>query len=182
MAILPAATALLARGVRAYGPVSLGIDVADHIVGVDRIVGQLVKMSVKWAIKARQVDDDAAEDMVERMRAEVPRRTGLLFNGISHTTEGEFQVVTATAHARRGGKEGADYARFVEFGTKPHTRGSVADAEFHQDATGAGAGRRRGHPGTAPRPFFYPAVRAVLAERGRRLEDVIDETATEEGF
>lgn len=45
------------------------------------------------------------------------------------------------------GDDRAFYARWVEFGTSPHTQG------------GRFAGTQ--HPGTPARPFFYPAYRAL---------------------
>ena len=127
------------------------------VIGTDKIIGALVKFGVKLALKSRKADEDAAEEMTERMRAEVPERTGRLANGITFEVD-ENGVATVRASAvnptGRGGSEGADYARFVEFGT------AKMDAQ----------------------PYFLTVAETVLEERGQSLDEAIGAAAGEEGL
>lgn len=148
------------------------------VIGTERVVGQLVKFGVKAAIKAHGVDQSAAEQMVETMKSRAPVDTGRLVNGIAYSeSDGMF---TVEASAARDGD--ADYARFVEFGTKAS---SFADSDyFAAGADSAGADlRSRGHYGDTPaQPFFWNSAKDTLHEWGQELSDVIDQSATEEGL
>lgn len=147
------------------------------VIGTERVVGQLVKMGVKMAIKSHAVDQDAAEQMVETMKSRVPVDTGRLVSGITYSeADGVF---TVEASAARDGD--ADYARFVEFGTKAS---SFADSDYFDAGAGsAGADlRKRGHYGETPaQPFFWNSAKDTLHEWGQELSDVVDQSATEEG-
>lgn len=84
------------------------------VVGVNRVVGALVRIGVKLATKARGADEDTAGAMVSEMQAEAPHRTGLLQRSITFEIDEEgFAVV----HVEALNQQGRDYARFVEFGT-----------------------------------------------------------------
>lgn len=62
------------------------------------------------------------------------------------------------------GSRDAFYARFVEFGTQPHSLARNASVERgKRQSTGAG------HPGTAAQPFFFPAWKAKRAEYRKRI-------------
>lgn len=127
------------------------------VIGTDRVVASLVRFGLKLALKARRGDEDSAAEMVDRMKAEVPERTGRLLNGITFEIDedGTAQVrASAVNPSGRAGGEGADYARFVEFGTE------------HM----------------AAEPFFLEVARAVLEERGRSLDEAVSAAAGEEGF
>lgn len=104
-------------------------------------------------------DERIAAEMVDRMKADVPRDSGALAEGITYRFEDGFWVVEAVSHARRGDKEGADYAPFVEFGTEPHG----------------------GHPGTSAQEFFWQNARDVLEEYQAELADTIDSAVEEAG-
>lgn len=84
--------------------------------------------------------------------------------GVSTGSEGGDPDLTVTIHA---GDAKAFYAAFVEFGTAPHLNG------------GRFAGTR--HPGSAARPFFYPAYRAnrrkVKARISRAMTKAVKEIA-----
>lgn len=157
------------------------------VIGVKQMTGAIVRHGLSVALKARAVDHGAAEEMVALMRSRVPQDTGRLYNGITARREGELSVVEATAvnpTGRKGGP-GADYAAFVEYGTTPRQWRTVATAETFADATGAGARRgrprtrapreRRGHPGTAPQPFFWNSAAEVLSRRGKSLGEIANE-------
>lgn len=52
----------------------------------------------------------------------------------------------------------ADYALFVEVGTRPHVIESHGDYPLRNARTGQVFGRRVNHPGTAAQPFLRPAL------------------------
>lgn len=147
------------------------------VIGTERVVGQLVKFGVKLALKSHGVDQGAAQEMVDLMKSRVPQDTGRLLNGI--TMSEEDGMITVEASAVREGD--ADYARFVEFGTKAS---AVADEEYFGSGASAGSDlRKRGHYGDTPaQPFFWNSAKETLAKWGHQLSDVIDQSATEEGL
>lgn len=151
-------------------PVSLD---GSGVLGLASSLGRLLK--VKRALdrlNSPRGDEAVAAEMVARMQEDVPVLSGRLKEGISYRFEDGFWVVEATAHGRRGGGEGADYAPFVELGTAPHK--SVADRSYFD-----GAARRTGHPGTTAQPFFWQNARDVLSEYAQRLSGIVDDTTTE---
>lgn len=125
----------------------------------------------------REVAADAVDDMLGLMRERVPQDTGLLLSGIDGEIEDGIATVTASAVRDGPSGESADYARFVEFGTRAGTRnrrspivadeGYFAASPFDEGARGRRVRRQRKsyrtHPGTAPQPFFWPSAREVLA-------------------
>lgn len=165
-----------------------------EIVGLDNLMGALVKHGVKLAFRSRGVDAGAMDEMLSLMRERVPRDTGRLYNGISGEIDDEG-VATVTATAVRD--NGFDYAFLVEHGTKAGVRGrssQVADANyFDVDLVSGSATRRRPskrstrrsgrtHPGTEAQPFFFNSASEVLAKRQQRLEDAADASAQESGL
>lgn len=138
---------------------SMGLDV-DYS-SVLRWGLRLTRVASNMQAQAQGVDARALNEMVTRAKASAPVRSGNLVNGITGEREGEFYVFRASAV---GPHDGADYAPFVEFGTRPHQR-QVADESYFEG--GARRSRRPGHPGTEAQPFFWPAARSVLAERRR---------------
>jgi HK97 gp10 family phage protein len=148
------------------------------VIGTERVVGALVKYGVKLAIKSHQADVDAGNEMVQLMKSRVPVDTGNLLNGI--TMEDEDGQITVTASAVREGD--ADYARFVEFGTKG---GGVADESFFEDGANAGAAlkpRASGGGGSPAQPFFWNSAHEVADKHGIALDKASGEAAQEEGF
>lgn len=165
-----------------------------EIVGLENLIGSLVKHGVKLAFRSRGVDSGAMDDMLALMRERVPRDTGRLFNGISGEIDDDG-IATVTATAVRD--NGMDYAFLVEHGTKAGVRGrasQVADANyFDVDLVAGSATRRRPsrrstrrggrtHPGTEAQPFFFNSAREILAEREQRLEEAADAAAQELGL
>lgn len=159
----------LALGVKAASTLalveSMGFEV-DY-TSVVRWGLRLTRVASNMHAKAQGVDANALNEMVSRAKASAPVRSGNLVNGITGEREGEFYVFRASAV---GPHDGADYAPFVEFGTRPHTR-PVADDSFFEG--GSRRSRRPGHPGTEAQPFFWPAARSVLAERRREQAQTI---------
>lgn len=85
----------------------------------------------------------------------VPKGVSLgIKGGPEGTAEGQKDLLLSI-HA---GDERAFYARWVEFGTRPSTKGDRVSAP----SRGKGKTRisYRTHPGTRPQPFFFPGYRA----------------------
>lgn len=169
------------------------------IIGVDILQNRMFKIVrfVEKRMKAR--DEDAAQEMVNRMRADVPRDRGDLFNGIRFwEDDGAFVVQASGVRTTAGGVQQEDHAGFVEHGTQPGQRGRkvsyVADSNYHTLSAGIGDGgvretgrlsRRqrlqyRGHPGTDAQPFFYGNARDVLNEREADADDIIGEAVDDD--
>lgn len=170
------------------------VNQATGVVGFDDVVGALSRIGLKMALDAQRVDRDALDEMVELAQSRAPNRTGLLIAGIEGLEADDYFEFRASAHRVSGsGKDDADYARFVEFGTAAGERGRSASIARRDDlfsgarssafVTGARQRRQyRGHPGTDPQPFFYPSADEALARRGRAMEDVIPDAARDGGW
>lgn len=160
------------------------------VIGADILGSRLVKVIRLLDKVASRSDAEAAEEMVNRMRADVPRDRGNLYNGIEYfEVDGIYTVRASAVHPDRGG--GEDYAGFVERGTRAGVRGRsqvyVADTNYHELTAGLTAGsiratgdryaRRRlqyrTHPGTPAQPYFFDNAYDVLRERRADLADVV---------
>ncbi|HVL73322.1 MAG TPA: HK97-gp10 family putative phage morphogenesis protein [Beijerinckiaceae bacterium] len=183
-----ASTIGAARAVSAFAAApgaQTAFQVAGRLVGVigtDRIVGALVRHGLRLVTRSRALDRAAGPEMVEAMRARVPQDTGTLFSGITSSEEGGVVTVEASAENPRAD----DYARFVEYGTRPGLRGGslsyAADEGFFSGQVRPTPRTRRvyrTHPGTKAQPFFWPGAREVLERRGRALADLAAERPAE---
>ena len=165
-------------------------NVAFGVFGESDVMQSIARLATKIAVRSRQADTDAAQSMVDLMRSRVPQDTGRLYNGITWRFEDNAYVVEASAVRTSGsGRQSADYARFVEFGTRAGSRGQastvVSDAgffaadEFSTVRRGTPTVRtrraRRGHPGTPARPFFFNTAREILGRRDRAAAVILDE-------
>lgn len=168
-----------------------------ELIGLDNLISGLVKHGVRLALRSSEADAGAMEEMLALMRQRVPERTGLLLNGIEGDIVDGVATVTASAIRTSGsGRESADYARFVEFGTKAGVRGRsqpVADAQYFEVDLVAGYQRRRKpaypnrrsqrtHPGTPAQPFFFNSAREVLEKRAERMDGAADAAAADAGL
>lgn len=175
-----------------------------EVSGVGDLVVAGARFLARAVMRARRADAAALDQMVDLARARVPRDTGRLYNGISGRFEGDVAVFEASAVRISGsGRESADYAGFVERGTKAGLRGrsaSVADqayftrAEWSAAHPGSGAvpGRqyRSGplrrvhhpHPGTTAQPFFFNSAAEVLRDHGDELQAAMAEEAGAAGW
>jgi hypothetical protein len=159
------------------------------LLGLSVLQNRLFKIGRFVEKRVRKRDQDAAQEMVDRMRADAPYDSGDLYGGIRWWEEdGAFIVQASAVHPDRRG--GEDYAGFVEHGTRAGERDRsisyVADSNYHDLSVGLGDGsiretgrtygRRRlqyrGHPGTPAQPFFYQNARDVLNERGADAEQI----------
>lgn len=135
--------------------------------------GQLFDLEMDRAL--RSAEEITAQAIVGDMRRDAPRRTGRLRSGIKWYRVGE-NAIRIVASARRA--RGADYAGFVERGTRAGVRGRriryVADSGYFNLSGSSAAGylvaasgrqrnrnrvQRRGHPGTRAQPFFFKNMR-----------------------
>lgn len=106
-----------------------------------------------------------ADEMVARMRSLAPRRYGVLAESIDWTWGIKAPVkATSVGHVTVGPvaatiyvAKAAFYARFVEFGTRPHAIGRNASVARGLRQTG------KLHPGAQAEPFFFPVVRLVAS-------------------
>lgn len=164
------------------------------VQGVDALTDAFARYTVKIVLRSHAVDSDAADEIVRRAQAAVPRDTGRLYSGIkSSENDGVWTVVASATHGR-GRWDDLNYAFLVEGGTQPGVRGGRRGTTITVEtgrSSRAGAfnpvtGRRfrvadasriseRTHPGTPAQPFFYPAVDAVMEERQLRAAGVLDE-------
>lgn len=173
---------------------------AAQVIGVSDVAGALLSFGKVLARRALHSDAEYAQEMVDRMRADAPYDEGTLYNGITWRREGNEFVVEASAVDPRKG--GADYAGFVERGTRAGVRGGrtsyVADSAYFDlnveisDGTArtAPAGRRyarsrrvyRTHPGTPAQPYFFHNARDVYRKRARAHRVTLALTAAEVGL
>lgn len=159
------------------------------LIGLSVLQNRLFKIAHFVEKRMRRRDQDAAQEMVDLMRADAPYDSGDLYNGIQWWEEdGAFIVQASAVHPDRRG--GEDYAGFVEHGTRAGERersiSYVADTNYHELTAGLSEGsirptgrtysRRRlqyrEHPGTPAQPFFYQNARDVLNQRGADAEQV----------
>lgn len=166
---MSAIISLLGLGLRAYA-------VAPHAGAIAgegaQIAANILKIANALSRRAARIDANARDDMVRRMQARAPRRTGALIAHIEGHAEGDVHVVSAIVHATRQGGEGPDYAPFVEYGTGPHAIGARRPV----------AQRRQNHPGTEAQPFFWPVVSEVFAERRITMDSILSDAAAEGGM
>lgn len=113
---------------------------------------------VRLAKSLAPVDDGDLQMSIGWTWGEAPKGSMVLGTVRQEGRGAGNMVVTIYAG---GGK--AFYARWVEFGTSPHIN----------------AGTRSGtqHPGTAARPFFYPAYRALRKRVRSRTSRAINTAA-----
>lgn len=131
-----------------------------------RIEAKLRQIPAVAVDAARQAMEEGAQQIVSMMRTSVPEVSGALRNSIGWTwgdlPPGTFMIDEIRSGSNAGeqyatmrikiyaGSKDAFYARFIEFGTRPHslqTNASV-DRDLRQ-SEGAW------HPGAPARPFFF---------------------------
>ena len=119
--------------------------------------------------------ESVADQVVALAKSLAPVRDGDLQRSIAWTygdaPTGAIVLGKVKGRRREGslaitiyaGNDQAFYARWIEFGTSPHTNaGLYAGSE---------------HPGTAAQPFFYPAWRASRKSAKSRISRAINKSA-----
>lgn len=176
---------------------SLYWDTGSLVAEVAALSNALVTLGRTVANGVSPIDARAAEAMVLRMRGRVAVDTGRLYAGIGWTRlpDGVIEVKASAVRGRGTRAENADYARFVEFGTRPGRRGArVAGTSrvgffggdnfgFEERGRPQGRARKqyRSHPGTPARPFFFNSAREVLAKRAGELTRLADDAVRAAG-
>lgn len=116
------------------------------------------------AAEVKREIDDAAELTKFEMLKRVPVREGDLAASIEiwKSRDGLSVKVGPGARTRRAKKRGGWRAKFIEFGTRPHSlaKGAKLGGKTRR-ARRQGQGAQ--HPGAAPRPFIVPAFQAAKA-------------------
>lgn len=146
---------------------------------LDRLKAKLARIpaGVRAAVKA--ANDKSADDLVAMMQRLAPVDTGALRRSIHKEPGGTETSIRVAVGDLGGGIASEDdyYARWVEFGTAPH---SLEKGASRKRGKKQGSGPQ--HPGAKPRPFFYPAVRAlkkpIKARAGRAAGKAIREVAS----
>lgn len=171
------ALGLAVKGAHLYlGAQMMGLEMDP--MEVVRWGNRLLKVADALGPHARAVDERALAEMVELAQQRAPQRTGRLHIGITGEREGDVMVFMATAQRDASS---ADYARFVEFGTRAGERGrTLADRTAFERAEGRNRKARRSHPGTDAQPFFYSSAREVLERRRIAQENVLARATAED--
>lgn len=131
------------------------------IQGRDRLKRRLAAMPDVARAEIRAELERRAADLEETVRRFAPRgETGALKASVGYTF-GEYTPENSSVRGVQGGGTLKDkdlsvtvhagdakafYAAFVEFGTAPHAQPRNRLIGYH-------------HPGSSPRPFFFPAYR-----------------------
>lgn len=125
-----------------------------RVSGLERWQRVLARVPVEARREIQGAIDEGAERMVSLSRSLAPVDSGELRDSIVSSRDGgpayaAFRPGRASdlGAVVTAGNTRVRYAHLIEFGTAAHVVG------------GKFAGAR--HPGTAPRPFFYPAWRAL---------------------
>lgn len=112
------------------------------------------------------------EEIADTARSLVPIDDGVLRASIGHEIVPVSRVskktgdlnLAAAVHVYAG-DDRAFYAKWVEFGTPPH---STSKGLTLKKESGRAAGK--GHPGARARPFFFPAYRIVKKRVRNRIK------------
>lgn len=151
------------------------------ITGKDKLKRKLERLPEAFKAAAIAAMTKSANDMVAMMKRLVPVDDGNLRNSIGWTF-GEppqgSRIITQTKPLKSAGdirltvyagNDEAFYARWVEFGTAPHTLGRRQGKG--KPKTGAL------HPGSKAQPFFFPAYRIHAKKIKSRLTRALNKEA-----
>lgn len=158
------------------------------IIGLERLRRKLNRLPTEVRAQMRSDVGKGAEEIVALQKSLVPEADGDLKKSIGWTF-GEAPSTSATGafRAKRSTFVGSDtdiratvyagddeayYARWVEFGTAPHSLAKGADISRDKSQGGS-----RQHPGTPAQPFFYPAYRALKRRVVSRISRGISKAA-----
>ena len=122
---------------------------------LDSVLSAFWNLVEKSTSLAERIIREAAGRAEEFIRERAPRRTGRLIRSISSTIEGNRALVGVKV----------DYARFLEWGTRPHEiRPRHAGALRFVIRGRVIFAKRVWHPGVRPRLFVLSAAEALRAE------------------
>lgn len=114
----------------------------------DRLFAKLRALRPKTTFELAKAAAVSANEVAELAKRLVPIDDGVLRNSIV-AKPGEGMAPSARVEAGDGD---AFYARWVEFGTAPHTMSNGTQ-----------------HPGNKPQPFLFPAYRLLKRKLVRRF-------------
>ena len=134
--------------------------------------------------------EEGAQEIVDAMKKAAPVQTGDLRDSIGWTwgevPAGSFVIDEIRSGKNKGdqyatlrikiyaGNREAFYARFIEFGTAPHSL--ELNASVARASSGSAINQRRQqsskqHPGTPAQPFFFPTWKRERAKFRRRIRE-----------
>ena len=155
-----------------------------------RIVAKLKQIPAVAVDAARLAMEEGAQEIVDAMKAAVHVKSGDLRDSIGWTwgdiPAGAFMIDEIRSGKNKGdqyatmrikiyaGSKDAFYARFVEFGTAPHSL--ERNASVARALSGSARNNRRQqsskqHPGTPAQPFFFPSWKAKKADFHKKIRD-----------
>lgn len=150
------------------------------IIGLAKLEKKLKRLPEAAQREIRAAMEASAEDIVRLARSLVPKESMKLHDSIGWTWGAPPQGALTLGKIARSalgkdltitifaGDDEAFYARWVEFGTAPHSLAKGADRSARM-----GLGKLQGgnlqHPGAGARPFFYPAYRAIKKSAKARI-------------
>lgn len=151
-----------------------------RILGKIAFERKLARMPERVKAAARKAMESAADDVVRLAQSLVPVEEGTLRDSIGWTwgrppngamTLGKVLTsligaeMTLTIYA---GSNEAFQARWVEFGTAPHSLAAGADVVRNTRQSSL-----RQHKGAAAKPYFYPAYRANKRPALRKIAGAV---------
>lgn len=160
---------------------------ATRILGLQRLHNKLKRMPDLAKAQIKKAMEASANEIVAMMKSLVPVDDGTLRDSIGWTwgkvpkgalTLGSIAEaglggeMTLTIYA---GNDDAFYARWVEFGVRPHAVGKGSDISI-------GTGQKQFgdmHPGTVKQPFFFTSYRANEKRAKSRIRRAVNKAAKE---
>lgn len=134
----------------------------------------LRRQSVENRAKVKKLVVSKTETIVRQAAKRAPVDYGFLRRSIRSRYRadfmgGEVDIDRSKIHHKPGSTLAVhvNYAEAVEFGTRPHhirVRNAKVLAGYRPGKGWSFYGKQVQHPGTAPRPFFYPVARRVFKE------------------
>lgn len=159
------------------------------IKGLKSLESKLRALPVAAKAAIASAMEDAANDIVAMMKSLASRftDTGDLQMSIGWTwgkaPKGALTVATVAGKGNAkdllltiyAGNEDAFYARWVEFGTKPHNVALGGGTKRGKRDLAEGSGT--GHPGAKAQPFFYVSYRARKKSTKAKISRAINKAA-----
>ena len=148
-----------------------------RVLHLDRLKRRLEAIPKEARAEIRKALEKSAVELAGMVKNFAPEHSGDLKNSVGYTF-GEYipensnvrgvsaagglgdPDLSVTVHA---GDAKAFYAAFVEFGTKAHLQGGKLAGTYH--------------PGTAPKPFFFPAYRLLKKRIKNRIARAVKKAA-----
>jgi len=138
-----------------------------RLIGLDETQKWFEKKGVGLRAEISTVVRQTASEYRDSLRSDLTRRTGALQRSVSMIEENPFKFVVGSP---------LKYARFVEFGTRPHMiypRRAKALHFFTREGKEVFAKRVR-HPGTRPTFIWKNQLKIAMKTLRSRLERIIN--------